>query len=257
MACLILPSNSSNFSGRLSSALGRRKPCSTSVSLRAVAAVHGRHLRHALVGLVHDQDEVLGHVVDQARRRLARLAVGKMPRVVLDAVAEAHLLEHLQVVERALLEALALEQLALPLQLRQALAQLLPDRVHGPMALVLGGDVVGAGVDAVVVELAQDLATQGLDLANGLDLVAPVLDAHGPVFLVGGEDLDHVAADAEGAAMEVHVVALVLDVDQVPQQRVAAQLLAALQAHDHLLIPFGRADAVDAAHRGDDDHVLA
>jgi hypothetical protein len=33
--CVQKPSNSSNLSGRLSSALGRRKPCSTRVSLRA------------------------------------------------------------------------------------------------------------------------------------------------------------------------------------------------------------------------------
>jgi hypothetical protein len=42
----------------------------------------------------------------QRRRRLAGLPAGEVARVVLDAVAEAHLLEHLEVVHRALLEAL-------------------------------------------------------------------------------------------------------------------------------------------------------
>jgi transcriptional regulator GlxA family with amidase domain len=54
----------------------------------------------------------------QRRRRLARRPARQVPRVVLDAVAEAHLLEHLQVVQGALLQALALDELADALQLR-------------------------------------------------------------------------------------------------------------------------------------------
>ena len=106
-------SNSSNFSGRLSSADGRRKPYSTSVSLaRAVAAVHAAELRDRDVALVDDQQRVLGQVVDQRRRRLARLAAGEVARVVLDALAEADALHHLEVEARALLEPLRLDQLA-------------------------------------------------------------------------------------------------------------------------------------------------
>ena len=74
-------------------------------------------------------------------------------------------------------------------------------------------------------------------------------------LLVRGEDLDHVAADAEGAAVEVDVVARVLDVDQLAQELVAPQLHAALQLDQEAVVALGRADAVDAAHGGDDDDV--
>ena len=67
-------SHSSNLSGRLSSADGRRKPYSTSVSLRERSPRYiAADLRHRLVRLVDDQQEVLREVVDQRRRRLARL----------------------------------------------------------------------------------------------------------------------------------------------------------------------------------------
>jgi hypothetical protein len=60
-----------------------------------------------------------------------------VPRVVLDAVAEAHLLQHLEVVLRALLEALRLEQLALALVSSvEPLAQLLADRLDGRAQLL-------------------------------------------------------------------------------------------------------------------------
>ena len=55
---------------------------------------------------------------------------------------------------------------------------------------------------------------------EGLDLVAEQLDAVGEL-LVGRPDLDGVAADAELAALEGDVVALVLDVDELQEQVVA------------------------------------
>ena len=56
------------------------------------------------------QQRILREVVEQRRRRLAGRAAGQMARVVLDAGAEAHLGQHLEVVERALLQALGFEQ---------------------------------------------------------------------------------------------------------------------------------------------------
>ena len=69
------PPTPSKLSGRLSSADGRRKPYATSTSLRdAIAVVHAADLRHGLVALVDDDQRVLGQVVEQRRRRLARRA---------------------------------------------------------------------------------------------------------------------------------------------------------------------------------------
>ena len=95
----------------------------------------------------------------------------------------------------------------------------------------------------------------GIDLADRLDLVAEELDADRGLVLVRREDLDHVAAHAERAAVEVDVVALVLDVDELPEQLVAPELLALLQIDEQAVVALGRADAVDAADRGDDDDV--
>src|SRR5438552_12665283 len=95
---------------------------------RAVAAIHAADLRHRHVALVDDEEIVLREVADQRRRRLARPPAVEMARVVLDAVAEAHLVQHLEIVERALLEALHLEDLVLGAQLGEAQPQLLADR---------------------------------------------------------------------------------------------------------------------------------
>ena len=71
--------------------------------------------------LVDDQQEVLA---ESSRCSVGGGSPGlrpvEMARVVLDAVAEAHLLHHLEVVHRALLEALRLEQAVLGLQISRA-----------------------------------------------------------------------------------------------------------------------------------------
>ena len=83
---------------------------------RAVALVHPPELRHGLVRLVDVDDEVVGEVVDQRERVRARRPAFEHPRVVLDPVAEAELLQHLDVVLGALPDPVRLEQPALRLE---------------------------------------------------------------------------------------------------------------------------------------------
>ena len=102
----------------------------------------------------------------------------------------------------------------------------------------------------------EQLAGQRVEVLQALDLVAEHRRAERRLG-VGREHLQRLAAHAEGAAREHAVVARVLDRDQFAQQRVAVDLLAALEdLHVHL-VGLRRAEAVDARHRGDHDHVAA
>ena len=104
--------------------------------------------------------------------------------------------------------------------------------------------------------LLADGSEEWVDLREGIDLVAEEFDAVG-VFVVGGIDLDDVSANAEGAAAEVDIVAVVEDFDQAPGDVFALDLLALFQEQQHAVISFGRAEAVDAGDGGDDDAVAA
>ncbi len=116
--------------------------------------------------------------------------------------------------------------------------------------------VVGLGVDGQARVLLPDGAEEGIDLREGIDLVAEEFDAVG-VFVVGGIDLDDVAAHAEGAAAEVDVVALVENFDEAAGDVFAPDLLTFFEQQQHAVVGLGRAEAVDAADRGDDDGVAA
>ena len=179
-----------------------------------------------------------------------------MAGVVLDAVAVAYGLDHLEVEAGALVDALGFDEAALVFEL------FFPPSISARMEsmavlLALGlDDVVGLGIDGQAGVLLLDGAEERIDLGEGVDLVAEEFDAVG-VFVVGGIDLDDVAADAEGAAAEVDVVALVEDFDEAAGDVFALDLLAFFEQQQHAVVGFGRAEAVDAGDGGDDDGVAA
>ena len=147
--------------------------------------------------LVDDQKEIVGEIVDERGRRIARVATGEVARIVLDAVAETHLLEHLEVVHGPLFETLLLEKATGVVVVVEALTKLVANRADGFAELLLLGDVVRAWEDRRARERADDFAAKRIDLFDGLDLVAEELDADRDLLFVRGKNFDDVAADAD------------------------------------------------------------
>ena len=237
---------------------GSRKPYSAKRRLAAeVAAEHAAELRDGDVALVDEHQRVVGHVFEQRRRRLAGLAAGEIARIVLDAGAAPGRLHHLEVVERALLEPLRLQQAAGGVELVEPPAQLLLDAGDRLQQRRARRDVVRVGVDLDEFELVGLLPGERVELVDRFDLVAEQRHPPGAVLVVGGENLDHVAAHPERAAEEVAGRALVLQRHQVGDQRPLVDAVALLDREGHRRIGLDRADAVDARHRGHDDDVVA
>ncbi len=208
------------------------------------------------MALVEDDEEVLREVVDQRVRLRAGLAALDVAGVVLDPIAEADLAHHLEVVFGTHPQSLGLEQLVLAREHLKPVAELGLDLDDGPLHVLARSHVVGARVDGDVVELAEDLAGQRIEPDDAVDLVAEQLDAD-RVLLVGREDLDRVAARPELAPHEVHVVALVLDVDQLLKDEVAIGRATAGEVDDLIEVLLGRAQAEDRRNARHDQHVLA
>ncbi len=209
------------------------------------------------MAFVDEQEGVVGDIFEEGRRRLARQAAGQIAAVVLDAGAGSGGLDHLQVEHGALFQALGLQQLAIGDQPVQAGLELLLDADGGLAQGRARRHIVAVRIDLDRGQVAGLLAGQGIELHDRLDLVAEHGDAPGAVLIVGGKDLDHVAAAAEGAPLEGRIVALVLLGHQVGHQLALVDLLPHLQGEGHGGIGLDRADAVDAGDRGHHDDVVA
>ena len=219
--------HSSKRSGRLSAAEGSRNPCSIRVSLRERSPSYWPcSCGIGDVRLVDDRQVVVGEEVEQRVRRLARCAAVERRRVVLDAVAEAHLLHHLEVVLGAHAQPLRLEQLALVSRTAPA-APAAPSRsARWPRRGARRRWRSACSGRSTTSSSERNFSpVSGSTCRDRLDLVAEQLDADRRL-LVRGVHLDDVAADPELAAHQVHVVALVLQIDQAAQQRPLVDRLA-------------------------------
>ena len=224
---------------------------------RAVALEHRADLGDRHVAFVDDEQGVFGQVFEQGRGRLAGRAAGQVAAVVLDPGADTGRLHHLQIESAALLQALGFEQLALALQLLEPQAEVVLDVLDRLHDRRLGGDVVGVGVEVGLLQLGRLLPGQGVDFPDALDFVAEERQAPGAVLEVGREDLDGIAPDAEGAALEADVVAPVLQLDEAAQHLLLRDLRADFEQQGHGGVGLRRSHAVDAGNRGDDDDVAA
>ena len=193
------------------------------------------------MALVDDQQRIVRQVVEQRRRRLAGRPAGEMPRVVLDAVAVADLLHHLEVEHRPLMQPLRLEHLAQSTRARSAArsSSALIDSTADPR-LLARRDEMRLRIDGDLVVLAAALPGQRIERRQRIDIVAEQLDAKRLLF-VRRIDLDDVAAHAERAAREVDVVALVLDLDELAEDLLARDALSQLQRQQHAVVRLRRA----------------
>ena len=221
---------------------------------RTVAVIHAVQLRHGLVRFVDEHQVVARKIIEQRRRRLARQPSGEVARVVFDAMAVAHGLDHLQVVHGALVNPLRFHQVALLFLFCFPPREFCPDRLDRLRPRLRLHHVMRLGIDGQAHILLLHGAEQRIDLRKRFDFVSPQLDAIRHV-VVGGENFDHVAAHAKRSAPEVAVGALVENLDQLAGNVLALDLLALLQEKQHAVIRLGRAQAVNATHRSHDQAV--
>ena len=180
--------------------------------------------------LVDNGEEVLREIVDERCWGRARRAAIDVARVVLNAGAEADLLNHLEVVLRAHAQTLCLQQLAAVFEVCQTLGEFGLDVRDGTFHALRASDVVRSWEDAQLRDLVDDIACDWVEIIQRINLVAEELHAHG-LFFVGRDDIDHVAFYSEGTAGKGDIIAGVLNIHQKAQELVTVDFLTLLQPH--------------------------
>jgi hypothetical protein len=100
--------------------------------------------------------------------------------------------------------------------------------------------------DREAAQLLPRVTGQRIEQRQRFEFVVEQGDAHRKLGVLGREDVDHVAAHAIGAALEVDLVALVLHFRQAADDLALADLFAHAQVQDHAVVIDRVADAVDA-----------
>ena len=187
---------------------------------------------------IDEDQEVIREIVEERIRRLAGFAAGEVARIVFDARAVAHFFHHFHIVARALFQTLCFQEMAAVLEDLQAFIQFLTDRPQGPFHLVLRGDIVAGRVNGDVLAFGNDFAGKDVDFRQPVDFVAEHFDADDGLVEGSREDFDRISVDAEGAAFKIHVVAAVLDIDELMQDFFLRFFLAQAQGDDEFAVIF-------------------
>ena len=104
--------------------------------------------------------------------------------------------------------------------------------------------------------LTQHLAGDLVDLGNQLDLVAKELKPQ-RMLGIGRVHVDDIAAHAEGAARQIVVIAIVLNVDERMDKVIALERHLLVDVRCQTSVVLGRANAIDTRDRCDNDHIAS
>ena len=136
-----------------------------------------------------------------------------------------------------------------------ALAQLGLDRLDRAQRRLARRHVMARRIDGEARHRMQHPAGERIEHLELLDLVVEQGDPHRVLGVLGREDVDHVAAHAEGSTAEIELVALVLHRHQARQDVALRHLFALAQVQDHAVVLRRVADTVDRRYRRHDHHV--
>ncbi len=186
----------------------------------AVAVVHTADLRDGHVAFVDHEQVIARQKVDHRPGVGARCTPVQMARIVLDPRAVSDLFQHLEVITRTLFEALRLQMFALLLEECEAFFQLCFDVADRVLQTIGVCQILFGRVDGHLLRFVEDLSGQRAELHDAFDLIAEERNPIASFVLIRGDDFERIAAHAERARAQFHVVALILRFDQLAQQRV-------------------------------------
>jgi hypothetical protein len=207
------------------------------------------------VAFVDDHQCVSRQVIEQRRRRLTRLPPREVSRVVLDALAETHFVQHLEVETRALFDALTFHELVVRLEPFDALGELGLDRVDRTYGGGARCHVMTRRINRVAADPLQDLSGERIENMDAFDFVIEQRDPHRCLRVLGWENVEHVASHPEHAAPELEIVALVLHLAEALDRIALSELLAFSQVQDHAVVFTRITNPVNAGYRRDDNRI--
>ena len=208
------------------------------------------------MALVHKTDEILGEKVQEGVGRLSRFSAVEIAGIVLYARAVAHLAHHFHVVIDSLVNALRLDELALPAEELHPLLLVGEDPAEYSLS-VPAHDIVGGGEDDGVFQLVDRDGGEGVYLAYPFHRVPEKFHADGDLGAARREDVHRIAAHAEGGSHEIEVRTLVLHIHQPANEFVGFEGVPLAHGDRLSVVVHGRAQAVDAGHARHHDDIAA
>ncbi len=221
----------------------------------SVPRKHPAYLWDRHVRFVYYDKEVVFEIIQQRKGRFALRHAVQMPRIILYPGAKSRLSQHFHVKVRPLRNALRLQKHVLTFKIFHTFIKLPLNHLAGGIYLLLRHDIVGRRENHHMLHNRMYLSRQRVCLRNPVDLIPKKLHADQIIPALCRTDLHHVAPDAETAAPKIHVVSVVLHLNQPADHLVPVLRHAGSQGHAHARILLRTSQPVNAGDTGDHHHI--
>ncbi len=239
---------------------GRRQPKSI-VYQRSLPAlipeIHAPDLRNRFMRFINDDQKIIRKIVDQCMGRGSRGKPCQMSGIVFNTGTKPRFLQHFNIKIRTLRNPLCFQKLVLTFEIAHPLFQFffnIPDCLSD---LLHGHHIMRCRKNCNMIQLTPDLPGEHVNLQEPLDLISEKFHPNGRIRRLGRENLHHIPPNPESSSFKIHLVPVVLNIDEFSDHLIPVPLHARPKRKHHVLVIHRRTQSVDAGNTGNDDHIPA
>ena len=108
-----------------------------------------------------------------------------------------------------------------------------------------------------MVQFAFNLSRQHIHFCNSVNLISKKFDANRILRFICRNDLKHIPVYTEAATLEIHLISLILDINQSPNYIIAINLHTRSERHHHVHIVIRATDSIDTGYGRHYNHISA
>ena len=115
---------------------------------------------------------------------------------------------------------------------------------------------MGGRENSNVIELRFYFTGQGVNLGDPVNLIPEKLHPHCHICIIRRKDFKNIPAHTKRTAVKIHVIPVILDINQFVDDFVPVPYHSRAQRYYHLLIVNGTSQAVYTGHGCHNNHIL-
>ena len=194
---------------------------------------------------VNKAKEITRKIIDQSIRRLTWSASIQVSRIIFNARAKAHRLNHFQIVGSAHLQALRFKQLSFFIELLQAFLQFFLNSLKSMLNRWPGCYVMGGRPQRKCLVCIQYFSRNVINFRYFLYFISPEFHTN-RIICIGRKYIQRIASNAEGASLQSVVISIILDIYQLMYKFVTILFDLFIKKYRHACVFHRRSNTVNA-----------
>ena len=184
---------------------------------RLIAVIHGSNLWNRLMRLVDHDQKIIRKIVNQCTWRLSCFLPGQMPRIVFNSGTKSCLSHHFYIKIRSLRNTLCFQKLIFPFKITDLLLQFFFNLPDGTLHILLGHYIMRCRENCHMPDHIQHFTGQCINLCYSVYLITEKFNSVCNFFRIRRENLNHISSHPERSTLEIHIIAVILDLNQLLQ----------------------------------------